>query len=290
MNELLIIDTTYLCHRAWHTTGDLSFDDKGTGAIYGVLRDIVALQDTFHTTRCVFAFDHGMSKRFKLLPGYKSTRRLGRDIESEEEREARADFQRQIVTLRSHHLPDMGFQNVLSVPGFEADDLIAALAAGLPETEHGIIVGTDHDLYQCLRDNISIWNPNKKQIYDKAAFVAEWGIQPEQWASVKAYAGCKSDDIPGIRGIGEKYVAKFLRGELKGGTKAHHLLMNNKAVHDENLKLTKLPFPGTPVLDILPDDVTPEKWEMVVISLGMESLLQTPPLAASRKRRGRKHE
>jgi DNA polymerase-1 len=290
MNDLLIIDTTYLCHRAWHTTGDLMFEEKGTGAIYGVLRDIVTLQDTFHTARCIFCFDHGMSKRFKLLPGYKSTRRLGRDMESDEEQQARVDFQRQITALKSRHLPDMGFQNVFSVPGFEADDLIAAIAATLPDTEHGIIVGTDHDLYQCLKDNVSIWNPNKKMIYDKSAFISEWGIQPEQWASVKAYAGCKSDDIPGIRGIGETTAAKFLRGELSTNTKAYHAIMNGKLLHDENLKLTKLPFPKTPVLEILPDDVTTEKWEQVVISLGMESLIQTPPLAAARKRRGRKHE
>lgn len=289
-DPLLVIDTTYLCHRAYHAMGDLEHGGVGTGAVFGVLKDIVWLQDFFKTTRTVFAFDVGRGHRSDLLPTYKQSRAARHAEETETEKEARADFAVQVKKLRTHYLPNAGFKNVFSAKGFEADDIIASICAAVADDDEAIIVGTDQDLWQCLRRNVWVWNPQKKQAYTREMFHAEWGIKPRQWAHVKAYAGCDTDDVVGVRGAGEITVAKFLRGELPTHHKIHNVLASpaGLATHDRNLPIVKLPYPGTPTYTIQKDEVTEAKWKAVAEELGMRTLTDTAPRGAAVAKRGRK--
>lgn len=288
---ILLIDTNYLCYRAWHSLGELTYAGAGTGAVFGVLRDIVSLQDSFTTGRCVFAFDHGdPTHRQNLLPTYKTSRRARHAAESDEDKEARKDFQRQVRYLRTRYLPDVGFRNVFAAEGFEADDVIASVCASVPQDEEIVIIGTDHDLWQCLRENIWCWNPHKKLGYDINAFRKEWGLEPERWPDVKALAGCNVDDVPGVRGVGELTAARWLRGDLGSHTAAGRKLAAATAIYNRNIRLVKLPFPGTPVFEIRPDDVTEEKWQVLANELGMRSIRSTVPRAAARKSKGRRRD
>ncbi len=133
-----------------------------------------------------------------------------------------------------------------------------------------------------------MWNPHKKQSVTCDTFYAEWGLKPPQWAHVKAFAGCNTDDVVGVRGAGEKTVARYLRGELPTHHKVYTALAGAKAVHDRNLPIVKLPYPGTPKFTIQPDTVTEDKWAAVAADLGMKSLTSMAPRAAERKKRGRK--
>ena len=287
---LLLIDTNFLCHRAFHSMGDMSFEDMGTGAVFGVLRDIVSLQEEFNTGRCVFAFDVGRGHRHDLLPTYKSTRRKRYAEENDDERAARADFKKQITFLRIRYLPQAGFQNVFSARGFEADDIIAAIAAALPRNEEAIIIGSDKDLWQCLRSNVWCWNPTQHKACTIESFRKKWGIEPAQWADVKAYAGCRTDDIPGVPGIGDVTAAKHIRGELGKHTKAYAALARAELQCAYNRPLVSLPFSGTPTFEIKPDTVTEEKWQALADRLGMRSMRSTVPRTATRKMRGRKRD
>lgn len=289
MNEpLLVIDTTYLCHRAYHAMGDLTHGGVGTGAIYGVLKDIISLQEYHKTSRVVFAFDvPGGGHRHAILPTYKSSRVARHGEESDTEKEARADFQEQVRKLRTHYLPIAGYKNVFYAKGFEADDIIASVCAGIPEHEEAVIIGTDKDLYQCLRNNVWLWNPQTKQPYTINDFIEEWGLAPRRWASVKAFAGCSTDDVPGVRGAGEQTVAKYLRGVLPTHHKVYQTLAASKALHDRNLPIVKLPYPGTPTYTIQPDQVTEEGWAACAAELGMKSIAATLPRGAAQKVRGR---
>jgi len=288
LEPILLIDTNYLCHRAFHTTGDMAYEDIGTGAIFGVLRDIVTLQENFKTRRCVFAFDLGRSHRHKLLPTYKNSRRIRHAEESGEEQEARRDFNGQVKKLRRQYLPAAGFRNVFSAFGYEGDDIIAALAAALPNEQEAIIIASDKDLWQCLRPNVWCWNPITQQAYTLESFRAMWGLEPHQWADVKAYAGCRTDDVPGINGVGDVTAAKWLRGDLKEHTKAFGLLSTGAGVHKANLPLVRLPFPGVPEFEIKIDEVTEDKWQALADSLGMQSIRSEAPRVAPRKSKGRK--
>mgnify|MGYP001569000234 CR=1 FL=1 len=291
INEpLLLIDANYMAHRSWHAMKDLTFNDRGTGAIFGVLRDVVSLQDTFKTTRCVFAFDLGRSRRAGILPTYKTSRYAHHAEESDEEKAARSDFREQIRHLRERHLPDAGFRNVFAAEGFEADDIIAQFAATLPREDEAVIISSDQDLWQCLRPNVWVWNLHTQKAYTLKHFRIQWGLEPRRWAEVKAYAGCLTDDIPGIPGIGEITAAKYLRGgELGEHTKAYASLRMGAAIYEKNWPLVSLPFDGTPSFEIQQDEVTEEKWCALADSLGMPSIRDTiPRVATDRKSKGRK--
>lgn len=288
-NPLLIIDTNYLCHRAFHALGDLRYGDVGIGAVYGVLRDIVGLQEMFKTNRCVFAFDAKPPlRRHKVLPAYKSSRRKRHEGESAEDKEARADFIEQVRLLRTDYLPAAGFNNVFHTPGFEADDIIARVAQGVRVPDEAVIVASDQDLWQCIRPHIWCWSPHNSRGMDQDRFLKEWGLLPRQWVKVKAIAGCSTDDIPGVPGVGEKTAAKWLRGELGAGTKKSEAIVANYKLYGGNIKLVKLPFEGTPKYDIVPDCVTEEKWQALTDRLGMRSIRDNVPYGTPRKSRGRK--
>lgn len=289
MEPLLLIDTNYMCHRAWHAVGSLAHGDMGTGAVYGVLREIVSLQAFFRTSRCAFAFDpRGPGKRLKLHPGYKGSRRAKYAEETDAEKEARADFHHQIQCLREDYLTAAGFSNVFMADGYEADDIIARIAADLPEDDEAIIVGSDQDLWQCLRPNVWCWNPHKKRAYTLKCFRRQWGLHPRRWPDVKALAGCKSDDIPGVPGVGEATAVKFLRRTLGPHTKAAAALRASRDVYEANIKLVRLPFPGTPEFILRPDTITEEKWQALADRLGMRSLRDNMPRGVETKLKGRR--
>lgn len=287
---LLLLDTNYLCHRAWHAMGEMHHAGQGTAAIFGVLSDIVHLQDEFRTSRIAFAFDGSKGLRYQHLPGYKAARRKRREIDDAAQKEARADLREQIRRLQEDYLPAMGFRNIWSCPGYEGDDIIAQAAAQTAPGSEAIIIASDQDLWQCLRPGL-VWqyNPTTKQAMTYARFKAAWGIEPPVWATVKAMAGCSSDSIPGVKGVGEKTAAKFIRGELGEKTKAHAAIKSFSAAdRKRNKLLTTLPFPGTPEPVLQEDHVTEDKWAAMADRLGMTSLKKTPPRCATRKSRGRR--
>lgn len=241
----MVLDANGLCWAAFHACGGLSYNNTPTAVAYGFLCKITALERILTTDNVAICFDYGKSKRYDLLPNYKSTRKKQRD-ESEEARAKFASVSMQIDALRTKHLKSIGYRNVFYHKGFEADDLIASVCLNLPEGDTAVIVSADTDMYQLLSNRVSIYNG--KGPYTKECFIREYGMKPKQWAKVKAIAGCSSDDVPGIKGIGVKTAVKYLLGTLKPGSK-HYLLIQKelgKGLLERNMPLVRLPFEGTP--------------------------------------------
>lgn len=273
----LILDCDYLCHRAFYTTGGLSHNDFPTGVVFGFLRDIVTLQQLTGTHRIAFCFDHGKPLRSLSCPTYKESRHQKRQAPLEAE--AYNNYRMQVRQLRLKYLEAIGFNNVFYQKGYEADDLIAAVCARLPKKHHGIIISADSDLYQLLSDRISFYNPAKKKTHTYDSFKKEM-IDPVYWVDVKAMAGCHTDDVPGIKGIGEKTAIKFLTGRLKSTSDAFHKIVKGNSIWKHNRQVVRLPFPGLDPIDLYQDDVTVERWRKVIAMLGMRSLLREAPLSA----------
>lgn len=276
----LLLDANYLAHRSWHALGDsLTYDDQPTAAIYGFLADILRLQAEFDTKRLVFCFDAGLGPRLELLPTYKSSRQKSHENDTEEQQQSRKNFYLQIRRLREQYLSQAGFRNVLWQDGREADDVIASVAkSSLKEDDTAIIVSSDHDLWQCINSQVSVYNPQTKKIIDRKAFLEQWGIDPAIWSSVKALAGCTADDVPGIRGIGELTAAKYYQGKLKPESAAHKKIVGEGIdVYARNIKLVRLPFAGTEVFELKADEATQEKWNELADRLGMASLKDQMP-------------
>lgn len=270
MDKWLIFDANNLAYRAFYAIPQLTHEGVQTAMAYGVFRDIIRCQDEHGTRNIAFCFDHGKSRRALVYPAYKNTRASSGDVDADA---AKVELQRQIRRLATLYLPAIGFRNIFHQKGYEADDLIAHLAViALPRDATAVIVSNDHDLYQLLSSRVSIWDPRKKKLITEKTFTQEYGVAPTQWADVKAIAGCKSDEIAGIVGVGEKTAIKYLRGELPSHVKTHKAIVKGDSIWRRNLSLTRLPYSGVRPLELVPDEVTPSKWRCTLKRLGIKSL------------------
>lgn len=266
----LLVDTQYLCARAWHTTGGLQYEGEETGVAFGIIRDLEDFIELYQPSRVILAFDYGKgSIRKQMNPGYKKSRDEKEAEMTEEEKEQKRLYREQVLKLRSKYLPQMGFNNVIAARGYEADDIIAKIADELPSNVSAIIISADEDFFQCITHKVSCFNPTTKNMTTLKSFKEEWGIEPALWASVKALAGCKSDDVEGIEGIGNKRAAQWFAGTLKETTKAYQSINENLDIHNKNIDLVKLPLKGLELPDVVPDAVTEEKKNAVKKVLGI---------------------
>lgn len=270
---MIILDANYLAWRAYYAHTAIHDEDHATGVVFGFLRDIPHLLETCTASRVVFCFDAGCGKRREIAPDYKGSRAPG----DEGAAAVRAAVAYQIGRLRDRHLPRLGYRNIFSRGGYEADDVIASVVGALPGSVQATIVSGDSDLYQLLRPGVRVFNPRTRQHYDHKAFAAEWGIDPVMWAHVKAAAGCPTDDVVGIRGIGEKTAARWAAGRLPPTSVAYMKIRDELATLTRNLQLVTLPFPGVGEFRLRPDKTTPAKLAAVAAELGMPSLDTTVP-------------
>lgn len=289
MSKLVIIDADYLAHRAFHSVGHLrGAVNERTGVMFGFLSTIKSLKLEFGKCRFAFCFDDKESLRRELYPEYKANRRIDYESLTDAEIFEKEQYHRQVRILRTQVLPDIGFKNIFHAPGFEGDDHIAQ--ACLTTDRDAIIVSADHDMYQCLGKKVSIWNLNTHIEYTLDDFVKEYRIKPMLWSQVKAIAGCTSDNVKGIKGIGEKTAVKWFLGTLNPESKAYQKIDENIDIVAINLPLVRLPFEGTPEFDIVKDEVSHESWRNVVHNLGMYTLKKTISTDRHGGRRGTKRK
>lgn len=263
MDTCLIIDVSCICHRAYHKLGAVAFDNGPLGVVYGFLNTLKSLLALHEPDTVAFCYDSKTSHRREIYPAYKLKER---DVEEQTRRKI---LQKQIKRL-SVHLGTMGFNNGYHQPGYEADDLIAALCAARPKGRN-IIVSSDRDLYQCLRPGTFLWSPHNKRRVTYEWFIGEYMINPDQWWRVLAIAG-GHDNIPGVPGVGIKTALRYVRGNLDRDSKTCRKIEAHATAIRTYRQLVRLPYPGTVVRGIVPDTVTDDSWDAAVGALGMHNL------------------
>lgn len=271
---LLVFDVSYYAWRAAYTTGGLK-TSKGepTGVRYGVIKEILKQRDRHPAADCVFCYDMPPYRREKVYGEYKAGRH---DDETAEEKAFREGVYEEILQLRTSDLPRLGFFNQQASGGFEADDLIAAVVLNNMESRDIVVYSNDEDLWQLLR-NDRVWCCNGKSEYlSRSQFMATWGFDPRKWPLVKALAGCNSDNIKGVHGVGEKTAAKYFLGQLKPGGKKFESIKEAFATRrdhlDMNRRLVTLPWEGTPVHGISKDSYNERKRTELFDSLEFSSI------------------
>ncbi len=98
---------------------------------------------------------------------------------------------------------------VLSYAGYEADDLIATLATRLPNPV--VIIAGDRDLLPLVSDRVYLWDPLRERTIDPGEVERRYGLPPEKIPEIRALAGDASDNIPGVKGIGEKTAVALIK-------------------------------------------------------------------------------
>jgi DNA polymerase I len=277
MNDvLLLIDANYLCYRARYSMGELTWKGAATGVVYGFLATIVQLEERFDTNRIAFCFDSHASKRKEIYPAYKVNRKHNQ-LMTDKEEEFEREFRRQVLNLRKEYLPDIGFRNVFWQSGYESDDLLASICQEFSSRyrESSIVVVTaDQDLFQCIRGNVSVFNPQKQKNMTLQRFHKTYGITPLSWIVVKSIAGCSSDNITGVKGIGETLALRWIKHDLPESSKAFAKIKAWQKTQEARIttKLVQLPFPGTIVPEWREDNITVQRWISICKELGFKNL------------------
>ena len=203
-DKLLLIDANSIIHRAYHALPDLK-TSKGahTGAIYGFLTIFLRIVKELAPTHVAAAFDlKAPTFRHKLYPPYKGTRKP-MDAELAEQFEPLKEL------LALMRIP------VVSVEGYEADDILGTLSARTDDDT--VILTGDRDSFQLVSPTTRVfWTKrgvSDVEVIDLERLAAD-GFTPESFIDFKALRGDPSDNIPGIPGVGEK-TAKTLLDRYK---------------------------------------------------------------------------
>ena len=214
-DHIMVFDGLNTFIRCFGATPAYNEDGDHIGGITGFLYSVGKLVRDFKPTRCIIAFDGrgGSAKRKRIYKDYKANRanktKLRRfdhhESSIEEEQESmRNQFSRLVSYL--DNLP----VTFLAIDGIEADDTIAYIAQMYQETCKKItIVSTDRDFYQLVDDRIQVWSPTKKKMYDTNQVLEEFGVHPNNMVIYRSFTGDKSDNIPGVNGIGTKTILKL---------------------------------------------------------------------------------
>ncbi|MAJ59913.1 MAG: DNA polymerase I [bacterium TMED88] len=199
IRRLAIIDGANSVYRAFFAIPNLRAPDgTPTNAVYGFATMLGKVLREESPDALVVAFDpRGGSFRRRIYPEYKANR----DAQPE-------DLSAQIPLVRE--LVDAWSLPLIEVEDFEADDVIASLVGAVgPECEVRII-STDKDLMQLVNDRVQLVDSVKDKRYGPAEVEGRFGVPPEQLLDVRALVGDPSDNIPGVKGIGEKGAAKLI--------------------------------------------------------------------------------
>ena len=215
-SRVMIIDGLNTFIRSWTTNPTMNEDGDHTGGVVGSLKSIGYQIREFNPTRCVVTFDgkNGSQSRKKIHEGYKAGReknrfRVNRQYQGMmDEEQERLSMKQQFIWLNDM-LDSLPVQTMI-YDGIEADDTIAYLTKHTQYDLDGevVIVSTDKDFLQLVSDNVKVFSPTKKKMYNRQVVFDEFGIWPENLLLYRTLDCDKSDNIPGIRGCGIKTLLK----------------------------------------------------------------------------------
>ena len=196
MKNLLVIDGNSILNRAYFGIRPLSTKDGiPTNAVYGFINIIKRHIDALRPDYLVCAFDlKAPTFRHKKCDFYKANRKPMPD-----DLAAQLPWAKDIARA-------MGFR-VVELEGYEADDVIGTVCRiGDGGGVHSYVLTGDRDSLQLLSENTSVILVKTKEdvVYTPEKFKEDFGVTPREYIDVKALMGDSSDNIPGVKGIGEK--------------------------------------------------------------------------------------
>ena len=262
-SHLLVIDGLNTFIRVFSAVPALNDDGQHIGGVTGFLRSVAAVIRRLKPTRCVIVFDGkgGSKRRKELFPEYKANRanktafnRYQEFASLEDEQDSmKRQFGRMIQYLNC--LP----VTTLSIDNVEADDIMAYIANEIYTKDENrvTICSTDRDFLQLVNNRISVWSPIKKKMYTPSVMQEEFGFSSKNYLLYRSFIGDKSDNIPGLKGVGPKSLIKYFpmfiedrelsvqeiveyANNVDKKYKVHELVSNNKELLDLNYRLMQL--------------------------------------------------
>jgi len=217
--QLFLIDGYALIYRAFYAMISRPLrtaKGENTSAAWGVVNFLLRLREKYRPDYVAWINDAGTSFREQRYADYKSTRQ-------KLDQELQADFNRSVERI-CDLLEAFGIP-IVAIKGYEADDVIGTLAQTASERGmQAVIVSGDKDFYQLVGPGIALLNPGRggpaavDEVWvDESNAIDRLGVPPRQVVDFLALVGDSSDNIPGVKGIGEKGAQKLLEefGDLE---------------------------------------------------------------------------
>ena len=199
---LILVDGSSYLYRAYHALPPLT-NSKGkpTGAVKGVINMMRRLQKDYPDSTHVVVFDaKGKTFRDDIYTEYKANRPPMPD-----------DLREQIAPI--HQIIEAMGMPMLIIDGVEADDVIGTLAVQATAAKQAVVISTgDKDIAQLVNEHITLINTMNNSAMDREGVIEKFGIPPELIIDYLALLGDKSDNIPGVPGVGEKTALGLLQG------------------------------------------------------------------------------
>ncbi len=198
--DLYIIDGNSYVYRAYYAIKSLT-NSKGfpTNAILGFTNMLLKIIRDKKPEGLVVAFDSPETTgRHIMFEQYKANRK-----ETPEDLVAQLPHIRKVISAL--HI------KVFEMPGYEADDIIGTIAKrAASEGSNVYIVTADKDMLQLVDDRVKVYDPMKDRMLDRAYVTGKFGVGPERVTEYMALTGDAADNIPGVKGIGEKTAKELL--------------------------------------------------------------------------------
>ena len=202
--KFMIIDGNALIHRSWHALPPLTTKSgELVNAVYGFTAVLLKALREFKPEYVALTLDRKEKTfRHERFKDYKATRLKAPD-------ELYAQIPRVKEIAAGFNIP------IFELAGYEADDLIGTLAASVDGRVEKIIVTGDMDTLQLVNNHTKVFTMKRgltdSMIYDAKAVRERYGLEPGQMIDFKALRGDPSDNIPGVKGIGEKTATELLQ-------------------------------------------------------------------------------
>jgi DNA polymerase-1 len=201
LKTITIIDTFGFFFRSYFALPPLKNSDGfPTGLLTGFINLIDGLRRDHNTDYIVFALDSkGKTFRNEIYSDYKANRPSPPE-----------DLVKQLP-IAIDWIREMGFAN-LSKDGYEADDVIATIAKSAKERGIKVrIVSHDKDLYQMIEDGkVEMYDSVKRKVIDEQGCVDKFEVHPRDFINFQSILGDSSDNVPGVKGIGQKGASKLI--------------------------------------------------------------------------------
>ena len=201
-SPLVLVDGSSYLYRAFHVPelqALTTLSGQPTGAVYGVVNMLRKLLEKERPSHIAVVFDaKGKTFRHELYAAYKANRPPMPD-------ELRAQIEPLHAVIRALGL------TLISEPNVEADDVIGTLASRAADKGHEVLISTgDKDMAQLVNDHVTLVNTMTNTRMDTSGVLKKFGVAPTQIVDYLALTGDKSDNIPGVPGVGPKTAAKWL--------------------------------------------------------------------------------
>lgn len=209
-SRILLIDGLNTFLRAFTAIGWVNRELLHIGGLTGFLRSLGYVVKLVRPTRVIIVFDgqgSSTNKRY-IYPEYKANRGINRvtnwesfESQQEESEAITSQLIRLIFYLKT--LPI----DLISIDKIEADDVIGYITGQLDREM--TIMSSDKDYLQLVSDKITVYSPTKKKFYDQELVLKEYNVTPQNFLTQKILLGDQGDNVPGVRGLGNKTLIKL---------------------------------------------------------------------------------